>query len=39
LLERAKLIFENDDVPMDEKQDLYDSIMKLYLTAKEQNKR
>ena len=38
LLERAKLIFENSDVPMDEKQDLYDSIMKLYLAAKEQNK-
>lgn len=36
LLERAKLIFENDNVPMDEKQDLYDNIMKLYLTAKEQ---
>ena len=39
LLERAKLIFENDKVPMDEKQDLYDSIMKLYLAAKEQTKR
>ena len=38
LLERAKLIFENDNVPMDEKQDLYDSIMKLYLTAKERTK-
>jgi transcriptional regulator with XRE-family HTH domain len=38
LLERAKLIFENDKVPMDEKQDLYDSIMKLYLAAKEQIK-
>lgn len=35
LLERAKLIFENDKVPMDEKQDLYESIMRLYLTAKE----
>lgn len=39
LLERAKLIFENDDVPMDEKQELYDSIMRLYLAAKEQVKR
>lgn len=39
LLERAKLIFENDNVPMDEKQDLYESIMKLYLSAKEQAKR
>ena len=35
LLERAKLIFENSKVPMDEKQDLYDNIMKLYLAAKE----
>ena len=39
LLERAKLIFENGNVPMDEKQELYDSIMRLYLTAKEQVKR
>lgn len=38
LLERAKLIFENNNVPMDEKQDLYESIMKLYLSAKEQCK-
>ena len=38
LLERAKLIFENDNVPMDEKQDLYESIMKLYLSAKDQSK-
>lgn len=38
LLERAKLIFENDNVPMDEKQELYESIMKLYLSAKEQLK-
>ena len=35
LLERAKIIFENDDVEMDEKQDLYENIMKLYLAAKE----
>lgn len=39
LLERAKLIFENDNVPMEEKQDLYDSIMKLYLSAKDQIKK
>lgn len=39
LLERAKLIFENDKVPMDEKQDLYDSIMRLYLEAKERSRR
>lgn len=38
LLERAKLIFENDNVPMDEKQELYESIMKLYLSAKENTK-
>lgn len=38
LLERAKIIFENDKVPMDEKQDLYESIMRLYLAAKEQTK-
>lgn len=35
ILERAKIIFENDNVQMDEKQDLYESIMKLYLAAKE----
>ena len=39
LLERAKLIFENDNVPMDEKQDLYENIMKLYLSAKDQLKK
>ena len=38
LLERAKLIFENGNVPMDEKQDLYDSIMKLYLAAKDRGR-
>ena len=38
LLERAKLIFENSNVPMDEKQDLYDSIMKLYLAAKDRGR-
>ena len=35
LLERAKLLFENDNVPMGEKQELYESIMKLYISAKE----
>lgn len=39
LLERARLIFENNNVPMEEKQDLYESIMKLYLSAKEQIKK
>lgn len=35
LLERARLIFENENVPMEEKQDLYESVMRLYLSAKE----
>lgn len=35
LLERAKLIFENKNVPLKEKQELYENIMKLYLDAKE----
>lgn len=39
LLERARLIFENDNVPLEEKQDLYENIMKLYLSAKEQIKK
>lgn len=39
LLERARLIFENDKVPLDEKQDLYENIMKLYLSAREQIKK
>lgn len=38
LLERARILFENEKVSMDEKQELYDNIMKLYLTAKEQSK-
>lgn len=38
LLERAKIIFENENVPMSEKQELYDSIVKLYLFAKDQDK-
>ena len=39
LLERAKLIFENDKVPLEEKQELYENIMKLYLSAREQIKK
>lgn len=39
LLERAKLIFENKNVPLKEKQELYENIMKLYLDAKEQMKK
>lgn len=38
LLERAKLIFENKNVPLKEKQELYENIMRLYLDAKEQMK-
>ena len=38
ILERVKLIFENDKVQMDEKQDLYEQIMKLYLSAKDRHK-
>lgn len=39
LLERAKLIFENENVPMEDKQELYEEVMKLYLSAKEQIKK
>jgi transcriptional regulator with XRE-family HTH domain len=39
LLERAKLIFENENVPLEEKQELYEEVMKLYLSAKEQIKK
>ena len=39
LLERAKLIFENENVPLEEKQELYEEVMKLYLLAKEQIKK
>lgn len=36
LLERAKMLFENINIPLEEKQDLYESIMKLYIAAKDQ---
>jgi transcriptional regulator with XRE-family HTH domain len=39
LLERARLIFINEDIPLEEKQDLYEEVMKLYLSAKEQTKK
>lgn len=35
LLERAKIIFESDEVSMKDKQDLYENIMKLYIAAKD----
>ena len=38
-LERAKMIFESDTVPLEEKRELYESIMKLYLDAMEQIKK
>lgn len=37
LLERAKLLFENDSIPMSEKQELYEAIMKIYLSAKDRS--
>ena len=39
LLERAKLIFENENVPLEDKQELYEEVMKLYISAKEQLKK
>lgn len=35
LLERAKIIFESEGIPIQEKQELYEQIMKLYLNAKD----
>lgn len=39
LLARAKLIFENETVPFEEKQELSEEIMKMYILAKEQLKK
>lgn len=39
LLERAKLIFENKNVPLEEKQELAEMVYSLYLSAKEQIKK
>lgn len=39
LLERARLIFENENVPLEDKQELYEEVMKLYISAKEQIKK
>lgn len=39
LLERAKLIFEDKNVPLEDKQELSEEIMKLYIIAKEQIKK
>ena len=38
LLERAKLIFLNENVPTNEKQELYDELMKIYLMSKKWKK-
>lgn len=38
LLERARMLFENRNIPIKEKQELYESIMDLYVSAKEQIK-
>lgn len=38
LLERARVLFENRDIPIKEKQELYEGIMTLYVSAKEQIK-
>lgn len=39
LLARAKSIFENEDVPFEDKQELSEEIMKMYILAKEQIKK
>lgn len=39
LLARAKYIFENEDVPFEDKQELSEEIMKMYILAKEQIKK
>lgn len=39
LLARARIIFENNDVPIADKQDLAEEIYKLYILAKEQIKK
>ena len=38
LFERARFLFENRDIPIEEKQELYEGIMELYVSAKEQVK-
>ena len=36
LFERARILFTNRDIPIEDKQELYESIMSLYVSAKEQ---
>ena len=38
LFERARFLFESRDIPIKEKQELYEGIMELYIAAKEQVK-
>lgn len=37
-LARTKTIFENENVPMNEKEELFNEVMKLYLKIKGENK-
>ncbi len=39
LLQRARILFENESIPLSEKQELYEEVMKLYISAKEQIKK
>lgn len=39
LLQRARILFENENVSMEDKQELYEEVMKLYLEAKAQIKK
>lgn len=39
LLERARLIFVNEDIPLQEKQELAETIYSLYISVKEQTKK
>lgn len=39
LLARAKEVFESEDVPIEEKEELYQEFMKLYLDLKGSNKK
>lgn len=39
LLARAKFIFNNENIPIEEKQELSEELMKLYIMAKEQTKK
>lgn len=38
LFERARLLFENNNISIEDKQELYEGIMTLYISAKEQMK-